>query len=190
MNKKYNVIYADPPWSYNNMNIGCRGESGAAGNYDVMNLQDIKDMPIDKIIQDNSILFLWATVPLLPDAIEVLKSWGFQYKTTLVWKKHELGMGMWFRIGTEFLLVGIRGKIKSFKVQKENYYASNRTQHSAKPHYFRKLISDIALNTFQEPVKLELFARSREDAFPDYEYAGWDVFGNQANNSIRLSRNE
>lgn len=188
--KKYNVVYADPPWSYNNMNIGCRGESGAAGNYSVMSIADIKAMPIPKIIDDNAVIFLWATVPLLPEGIDVIRAWGFEYKTSLIWKKRELGMGMWFRIGTEYLLVGTRGKVRAFKIQKENFYESRRTLHSAKPNYFRQLVAKAGSASFDNPVKLELFARSRADAFSNYEYEGWDVFGNEVDNSIILPTND
>lgn len=96
MSKRYQVIYADPPWSYDNKKIGNKG--GSLAQYDVMDLDDIcvMNIPSDK----NSILFLWATVPLLPYAFKVMDAWGFKYKTMITWiKMGTLGMGFWYRGG-------------------------------------------------------------------------------------------
>lgn len=108
-----------------------------------------------------------------------------------------LGMGYWFRGQCEHILLGTKGNVKAFRQQKANFYESEYFEldecyqskcgkHSQKPHYFRELISDAVKVSFPEPKKLELFARSREGLFPDYEYEGWDVYGNQVNNSILL----
>lgn len=107
------------------------------------------------------------------------------------------GMGFWFRGQCEHLLLGVKGKVKPFRQQKGNFYESEEFEmdecyqckagkHSQKPHYFRELISEAVKISFNEPNKLELFARSREGFFPDYEYEGWDVFGNEVNNSISI----
>lgn len=184
--KKYNVIYADPPWSYNR-STGWDYKQGAGDKYTVNYLDEIKQMPLNNLTDENAVCFMWATVPLMPEAFEVLKEWGFKYKTMLTWKKRHLGMGYWFRGSCEHLLLGVKGKVKPFNMQKENFFESRVGKHSQKPHYFRELISKAVVVSFETPIKLELFARSREGMFSDYEYEGWDVYGNQVNNSIKLN---
>jgi N6-adenosine-specific RNA methylase IME4 len=108
-----------------------------------------------------------------------------------------LGMGYWFRGQTEHLIVAVKGNVKAFRQQKCNFYESEVFEldecyqskcgkHSQKPSYFRDLISTAVKVSFADPQKLELFARSREGLFPDIEYEGWSVYGNQVNNSIEL----
>ena len=109
-----------------------------------------------------------------------------------------MGMGYWFRGQCEHLLLGVKGDVKAFRQQRANFYESEcfemdecyqskAGKHSQKPHYFRELIDKAVAVSFSEPKKLELFARSREGLFPDDEYMGWDVYGNQVNNSINLN---
>lgn len=189
--KKYNVIYADPPWSYNDRS-GRGYKHSAREKYDTMTLSDIQALPIGELCQDNAVLFLWATIPLLPEAIATMKAWGFAYKTAFTWiKRHPVKrppkfMGYWFRGGTEYLLIGIRGEVPPFKSQKESYLEAQTTAHSRKPECFRKLIEEVTAVSFEEPKRLELFARSAKDLFPDHHLQGWDVFGNEATNSITL----
>lgn len=184
MNKKYDVIYADPPWSYRDRS----GQHSAREKYNTMALDDIKSLPVNKLSEKNSILFLWATVPLLPEAFEVMKAWGFEYKTMITWRKiMSLGMGYWFRGQTEHLLLGKKGNVRCFRSQQPNFHESRAMSHSTKPDYFRKLIDRTVTASFQDPKKLEMFARSaKNDFFPDHHLQGWDVFGNEVNNSIVL----
>jgi len=201
--KKYNVIYADCPWTYENKKTGRTDGnqpegSGAEAKYDLMTMEDIYSMDIKAITEKDCICFLWVTVPLLPEGLHTLKQWGFTYKTMITWRKiMSLGMGYWFRGQTEHLLLGVKGNVKAFRQQKANFYESEvfevdechqskAGKHSQKPHYFRELIDKAVSVSFPEPKKLELFARSREGLFPDYEYDGWDVYGNQVNNSIKF----
>ncbi len=184
--KKYNVIYADPPWSYNR-NTGWDYKQGSESKYTVNSLDNIKQLPFTHLIQDNALCFMWATVPLIIEGFDVLKAWGFEYKTMLTWHKTHLGMGYWFRGCCEHILMGVKGQVKAFNMQRENFYESGVGSHSQKPHYFRELISTAVKVSFEHPQKLELFARSREGFFPDYEYEGWDVYGNEVNNSIKLA---
>jgi N6-adenosine-specific RNA methylase IME4 len=183
--KKYNVIYADPPWDYTNKKVGGKSKSGACQQYKTIVGGGI-DLPITEITQDNAVCFMWVTVPLLPDGLQLLSAWGFKYKTMLTWKKKGLWMGYWFRGVTEHILVGVKGSVPAFNCQKSNFFECTPGKHSQKPHYFRQLISEAVKKSFTEPVKLELFARSREGFFPDMEYEGWDVYGNEVNNSITL----
>lgn len=206
MVKKYNVLYADCPWSYSNKKTGrTNGDqpegSGAETQYLTLSTQEIIDLPVRDIMEKNCILFLWATVPLMPDAFKVMEGWGFTYKTMITWRKiMSLGMGYWFRGQCEHLLMSTKGNVKAFRQQKANFYKSTLEgtfqidelyqskagKHSQKPHYFRELISTAVKVSFEEPKKLEMFARSRDGMFSDYEYEGWDVYGNQVNNSIVL----
>ena len=193
--KKYNVIYADPPWSYETKDVPVVKRSIGMTQidyyYDVMSNESIMNMPIKGILEKDAVCFIWVTNPLLPEGLKVLEAWGFKYLTTITWHKtNSKGMGYWFRGFTEHILFGVRGNVKAFRSLEKNIYESKFGKHSQKPQYFREMISRVVKNSFAEPKKLELFARSREGFFPDYEYEGWDVFGNQVNNSIELEPGE
>lgn len=184
--KKYNVLYVDPPWSYQNK-TGRDYKHGSAEKYSVMTNEDIFNLPMLEISEKDAVCFLWATVPLMPEAFEALKIWGFKYKTMLTWRKvMSLGMGYWFRGQTEHLLLGVKGSVKAFRMQTANFHQCKTGKHSQKPHYFRELINRAVLESFDNPTKLELFARDRDDLFPDYEYEGWDLYGDQVKNSISI----
>lgn len=150
--------------------------SGAAAHYQTMQLEDIKALPTQDLCEKNAVLFLWAVNPLLPEAIEVMNAWGFNYKTTITWRKiMSLGMGFWWRGQTEFLLFGTKGKVKAFRMQEANVLQLKVGKHSSKPHEFRQMIERA---TPHMPNKLKMFARC--------QWPGWDVFGNQVQNSINL----
>lgn len=181
---KYNVIYADPPWQYKQKSSGRGNKSGANDKYET---NDVSKMPINEITQENALMFMWCTTPLMPEAMDLLKAWGFKYKTIIVWEKTGLlGMGNWIRIQTEFILIGVKGKVKPFSHQDRNIYKHPVGKHSQKPHIFRQLVETLSKKSFDRIDKLELFARTRDGMFGDIEYEGWDVFGNQVNNSIKL----
>lgn len=190
--KKYNVIYADPPWDYKNKTTGRTNGSqpegsGAGRKYETTDLKYLKSLPVKNVCQENAVCFIWGTVPLLPEALELLKAWGFTYKTKITWEKTGLlGMGHWLRIQEEFILVGIIGDVKPFRHQERNIFRHPISQHSAKPHFFRELVVKLTNKIFENPQRLEMFARSRSGMFSDYEYEGWDVYGNEVNNSIDL----
>lgn len=185
----YDVIYADPPWCYKTKNTGGSFKSGASFKYPTMSKEEIASMPIKGMMKANAVCFLWVPVPLLPEGLYVMDSWGFTYKTMLTWKKEgSLGLGYWFRGQTEQLLVGIKGKFKPFRMQVPNHYSGKKGRHSEKPHYFRELISTSVIRSVENPRKLELFARSRPGANLGLEFNGWDVFGNEVTNSIKLPK--
>lgn len=173
--KKYSVIYADPPWEYKNKNTGGSMNSGASSKYPTMSIEEICNLPVGNICNNDAALFLWATVPLLNHGFDVLAAWGFTYKTSFVWRKiMSRGMGFWFRGQVEVLLLGIRGKVKAFRMQIPNFYQSSVAgmRHSQKPSRFYEIIEDTGL----EP-RIELFARNRRD--------GWDSWGNECKNTRR-----
>ncbi|MCD6199290.1 MAG: DNA methyltransferase [Deltaproteobacteria bacterium] len=168
--KKYTIIYADPPWRYRNKNTGGSLVSGADHKYSTMSLDEICNLPIHKIRASNSVLFLWVTVPLLLEGFIVMDAWGFKYKTMLTWvKTNRLGMGFWFRGQTEHLLLGVRGKVKAFRSQEPNVIQCRPEKHSKKPDAFRALIERATADMGGE--RIELFARQRTP--------GWDVWGNE-----------
>lgn len=178
--KKYEVFYADPPATYRNKNTGGSLVSGSAAKYPVMTLDEIMALPVPEISEKNAVLFLWVTNPLLPEGLQIMKAWGFNYKTTITWHKiMSLGLGFWWRGQVEFLLFGVRGKVKAFRMQEKNHITCGVGKHSEKPEQFRELIERA---TMRMPKKLELFARK--------ESHGWDVFGNEVNNSINLLKIE
>ena len=104
--KKYQIIYADPPWEYRH----CASDSRRIENhYQTMKLEDIKNLniPSDK----NCVLYLWTTSPKLLEGLETLVAWGFDYRSSLVWDKQIIGIGYWFRGQHEILLVGVKGNV-------------------------------------------------------------------------------
>jgi len=171
--KKYQVIYADPPWSYKNKKTGGTMGSGAETKYPTMSIEEICALPISDIACKNSVLFLWATVPLMPEAFRVMGAWGYKYKTMITWRKiMGLGMGYWFRGQCEHLLFGIRGKVKAFRCQKANFIQQKVLRHSEKPCDFRMLIEGA---TKELNPRIELFARQQTP--------GWDCWGNEVESS-------
>lgn len=170
-NKKYQIIYVDPPWSYRNKKTGGGMTSGSENKYPTLSLDEIANMPIVNIADKNSVLFLWATVPLLPEALSVMSAWDFKYKTMLTWRKiMSLGMGYWFRGQCEHLLMGVKGKVKAFRLQEPNFIQCKALRHSQKPEQFRDLINRATKN-INPCNKIELFARQT--------VGGWDSWGDQ-----------
>ena len=176
-NKKYQVIYADPPWNYNCKKPtaskgGAHGDGYSSGvnyYYKTMTTKQIKELPVKNICEKNCLLFIWSTNPFLPEAIEIIKLWGFKYKTTITWhKKSCKGMGYWFRGHTEHLLFAIKGNVKAFRSLEHNIKELPVERHSKKPEEFRVMIDNV---TFNFKNKIELFARQK--------VAGWDSWGDE-----------
>ena len=169
--KQYQIIYADPPWQYNDRNT--RGS--AEGQYTTMSLSELKALPVPEIADENSYMFLWATSPLLPEALELLNSWGFKYKTMgFVWLKMNLnsfgcfiGTGHYTRPSVEVCLLGTKGKLEIQNKGVRQVIMSPRMGHSRKPSEIRERI--VAL--LGDLPRIELFARRRVD--------GWDAWGNE-----------
>jgi len=174
---EYQTIVVDPPWSYNNKRTGGSFKSGSEQKYAVLNHNDICDIPIDSLAARDAHLFLWATSPLLPEAIDVMRFWGFTHKAVIVWEKTgRLGMGFNFRIQTEFCLYGRRGKAKALRCQSCNLIRAPARKHSQKPEEFWDLIDPVTPGP-----KLELFAR-------DEARVGWDSWGDQCSEPIKLDQ--
>ena len=117
-NKKYNIIYADPPWTYRDKALA--GNRGACCKYDVMSIEDIKELPVKDIATEDCVLFMWVTMPKLNECFDVIKAWGFDYKTcAFTWVKLNRksdglfwGMGRWTRANAEVCLIATKGKPK------------------------------------------------------------------------------
>ncbi len=171
--KKYNIIYADPPWSYNDK---CNaGNRGAEYKYPCMEVEDIKKLPVNEISEDDCILFVWATFPMLQDGLDTIKAWGFTYKTLgFNWVKRNKknpswfwGMGNWTRSNPEVCLIGIKGKPKRISARIHSVIDTPIEGHSKKPNETRKRIVDLC----GDIPRIELFARQSVD--------GWDCWGNE-----------
>ena len=154
--KKFRIIYADPAWSYNDkQNTSMLG--GAEKHYGTMNIEDIKNLPIEKISEKNSVLFLWATSPLLSEALDVISSWGYKYKTSFVWDKVKHNMGHYNSVRHEFLLLATKGSCTpDNNILFDSVQTIERNNnHSEKPIEFMNIIDE--LYTYGN--KIELFSR-------------------------------
>ena len=174
--KKYNIIYADPPWQFTK-NLINRGKArNVEKEYNTMSNEDIYNIPIEKISNKDCVLCLWATSPKLPIAIECMKKWGFQYKTCgFVWVKKNKktnsnfwGMGFYTRQNAEFVIIGTKGKgVKRVNNAIHQIIESKIERHSKKPDEVR----DKIVSLFGDIPRIELFARQHAD--------GWDCWGNE-----------
>lgn len=164
--KKYRVIYADPPWKYSNTMPDYMGVQD--DHYPTMTMPEIAALGIPQICEDNAVLFIWVTSPILEDSFKIINAWGFKYKASFVWDKVKHVMGHYNSVRHEFLLVGIKGSCQP-DVQKlfDSVVTEERTKHSRKPDIFRKIIETI----YPHGKRIELFARKKHD--------GWDSHGNE-----------
>jgi len=168
LDRKYQIIYADPPWSYNQM-----GKIDGTTPYPTMSLDDLKKLPVPQIADTTSVLFLWVTNPLLDKGLDLMRAWGFDYKTVYkVWCKRwpngsvVSGCGWWSRPSTEMVLVGARGAgymqwKKTFSEPQE--FLGVRRKHSEKPDEIRESVRTF----FDAPGlrRIELFARTQTEGF-------------------------
>jgi N6-adenosine-specific RNA methylase IME4 len=170
-NKKYSIIYADPPWEYDDKALA--GNRGACCKYQVMNIEEIKKLPVSALADDDCILFLWATFPKLQEALDLIKAWGFIFKTkAFTWiKKNKngstfIGMGRWTRSNDEIILLAVKGQPKRKDAGISSIVYADIQEHSKKPDIFRtkiiQLVGDLP--------RIELFARTKVH--------GWDTWGN------------
>ena len=175
--KKYRTIYADPPWQFANRTGKMAPEHKRLNRYSTMKLSDIKKLPVSDVSDDRCHLYLWVPNALLPEGLEVMKAWGFEYKTNIIWEKVRKdgmpdgrGVGFYFRNVTEVVLFGIKGDnnrtLQPGRSQ-VNLLRSMKREHSRKPDEFVHLIESCSPGPY-----LELFARGNRK--------NWDMWGNQA----------
>ena len=173
--KKYNIIYADPPWYFKNWNKDNTLVKKGIPPYPTMTDQDIENLPVGDVSEEDCILFLWVTYPKLLDGIETIKSWGFTYKTCgFSWiKKNKKsdslfwGMGYWTRANNEICLLATKGKPKKISSSVHQVVYEPIREHSRKPDCVRDRIVELC----GDLPRIELFARQKVD--------GWDCWGNE-----------
>ena len=137
---KFPTIYADPPWPYTN--TAARG--AAVNHYRTMTLEAVRNEPVKQLAADQAHLHLWTTNAFLREAFDVIRAWGFHYKSCLVWIKPQLGMGNYWRVSHEFLLLGVRGNLPFRDRTCRSWLLARRTAHSRKPFAFRELIERVS----------------------------------------------
>jgi site-specific DNA-methyltransferase (adenine-specific) len=167
--KKYRIIYADPPWMYDKGKELSDKYGDVQKHYPPMEIDDICNLPITELCEKDCVLFLWATAPKLPEALRVIDAWGFQYKTNIVWDKVKHNFGFYFSVRHELLLIAGRGSsTPDAKELHDSVIEIERSnKHSEKPKYFRELIDKLYTNGN----RIELFAREKID--------NWDNWGNE-----------
>jgi len=170
--KKYNIIYADPPWNFKTWSKKGRAKSP---KYDLMNIKNIKNLPVKSICEKDCILFIWVIYPMVEDGLDTIKAWGFNYKTCgFSWiKKNKKadslfwGMGYYTRSNNEICLLATKGKPKRISSKVHQVVIEKIREHSRKPDTVRnrivKLCGDLS--------RIELFARQKTP--------GWDCWGNE-----------
>jgi N6-adenosine-specific RNA methylase IME4 len=174
--RKYGVLYADPPWSFRNWSAKGTGRN-AVSHYDCLDFPALAKLPIADLAADDCTLFLWATDPLLPRAFELLQAWGFEYKTVAFYwvklnavAKHDAdyftGLGYWTRANPEQCLLATRGKPQRRAKDVRRLVVEKRREHSRKPDCVRERIERLVAGPY-----LELFARETK--------RGWDYWGDQ-----------
>lgn len=179
-NKRYGVIYADPEWRFEVYSRDTGMDRAADNHYPTSATDAICARPVGDIAADDCVLFLWATVPMLPDALKVMVAWGFTYKSHCIWTKDKVGTGYWFRNSHELLLVGTKGNVPApaMGTQWTSTIEGRVTRHSAKPERFYELIEEY----FPTLPKIELNARKTRE--------GWDAWGNQAEIAPEAQRDD
>ena len=183
-NKKYNIIYADPPWQFNSrVHQEKRGFTHSLEkHYSTMTEQEICFLPVQDIADDNCILFMWVTDSHLKQALNVINAWGFTYKTIgFTWVKQYASGSYCYNFSpyvlksTEICLIATKGKLKEIKERNniKGLVFAERTKHSKKPQEVSKRITEMC----KDLPKIELFARDQT--------AGWDVWGNEITTNNR-----
>ena len=180
--KKYNIIYADPPWSYRDKALA--GNRGAGCKYQVQDKKWLEDLDIQSISADDCILFLWVTMPKLNEVMDLIDKWGFEYKTcAFTWLKRNkkaptwfMGMGRWTRANAEICLLATKGKPKRISASVRSVIDTPIEGHSKKPDVTRDRIVELC----GDLPRVELFARQKAD--------GWDSWGNEIDSDIDLTK--
>jgi N6-adenosine-specific RNA methylase IME4 len=175
--KKFSTILADPPWQFQNKTGKIAPEHKRLNRYSTMALDDILSLPVDEVTDERAHLYLWVPNALIAEGLKVLKAWGFNYKTNLIWYKirkdggpDRRGVGFYFRNVTELILFGVKGKnartLKPGRTQ-PNIITSRKREHSRKPDEQYEIIESCSWGPY-----LELFARGARP--------GWVTWGNQS----------
>tara|TARA_R110000851_G_scaffold147756_1_gene287756 strand:- start:56 stop:637 length:582 start_codon:yes stop_codon:yes gene_type:complete len=192
---KYQVILADPPWKTTagrplgkyivkdgKQLFGPKGEKSRKLEYPTMSVEDIKSLNVKDVAADDAHLYMWVTNSHLPYAFDIIKEWGFNYSTMIVWAKNMMGGGLGgaYKINTEYLIFARKGSLKTTQSNKGTWYNVKRAyengapKHSKKPDFFYEMIEATSPGN-----KLEMFARNKR--------ANWHTWGNEITNDIELT---
>jgi len=164
----FGCIYADPPWLYDNQ--GTRASTG--NHYNGMTVDELCALPVRQLAAKDAHLHLWVTNAFLFDAPRIFDAWGFEFRSSFVWVKPQMGIGNYWRNSHEILLTAIRGDAKRFNVRNlVSWGRFDRAQHSAKPEQIRGMLMQATSGPY-----LELFGRRKVD--------GWTVWGNQIERNL------
>lgn len=179
--KKYQIIYADPAWTYRDLHMI---NSSVTDHYSVMSNDQISKLPIAELADKDCALFLWVTMPKLNEVFDIVKPWGFEYKTcAFSWVKtnkkstdtYFMGQGRWTRANVEICLLFTKGHPKKLSCAVRQLIVSPLQEHSKKPDETRKRILDL----LGDLPRIELFARQKTE--------GWDTWGNEVANDVNLT---
>lgn len=175
--RHFATILADPPWRFQNRTGKVAPEHRRLSRYGTMDLSEIMALPVNEVTATTSHLYLWVPNALLPEGLAVMKAWGFEYKSNIVWHKVRKdggsdgrGVGFYFRNVTELVLFGVKGKNARTEAagrRQVNYLATQKREHSRKPDEFYDIVEACSKGP-----RLELFARGTRK--------GWAAWGNQA----------
>lgn len=164
---RFGTIYVDPPWQYGNQAT----RAATDNHYPTMTIEQICALPVRDIAADTSHLHMWTTNGFLFECPRIMEAWGFEYKSCFVWAKPQMGIGNYWRVSHEFLLLGVRGKSTFLDRGLMSWAAINRGDHSSKPDKVRQMIERASPGP-----RLELFGRNVHD--------GWTVWGNEISKDL------
>lgn len=193
--RKFSTILADPPWQFQNRTGKMAPEHKRLSRYSTMKLEEIKSIPVHEVVTEPAHLYLWVPNALLSEGLEVMKAWGFTYKTNMIWYKvrkdggpDRRGVGFYFRNVTEVILFGVRGK-KARTLQParslENIIIQRKREHSRKPDEQYEVIESCSRGPF-----LEMFARGSRPNWvcwgnqADSYFPEWDTYKNHSQNNL------
>lgn len=168
MSTKFGTVYADPPWVYDNQST----RAAQGGHYGGLSVAEICEIPVRDIVADDAHLHLWTTNAFLFDAPKIFEAWGFEFRSSLVWVKPQIGIGNYWRNSHEILLTAIRGNAKRFNDKSlRSWIECPRSRHSEKPFIVRDMIRKASPGPY-----LEMFARTT--------HPGWVSYGNQIEQNL------
>ena len=166
---KFPTVYADPPWQYDNHAT----RSAVEAEYkSTMSVEQICAEPVGRLVADDAHLHLWTTNAFLFSAKEVMEAWGFTYKSCFVWVKPQMGIGNYWRVSHEFMLLGIKGKLRFADRGQKSWLEVDRTKHSRKPREVRSMVEKVSPGPY-----LEMYGREALDA-------PWTVYGNEIESGL------
>jgi N6-adenosine-specific RNA methylase IME4 len=165
--QRFGTLYLDPPWAYSNQAT----RASTDNHYQTMTLNEIAALPVAELAADQSHCHLWTTNGFIEEALGLLRTWGFAYRSMFVWCKPQMGLGNYWRVSHELLLLGVNGGCPFLEHGEKSWDVFERGRHSSKPEQVR-----LAIERVSPAPRLELFARDRAE--------GWTVWGNQIERTL------